>query len=342
MSKEKKSKISKAQKMKISIIFLSVAVVLLAVLVVTVSFKNRAVQTVSGNVSNSLNGAQGEISSYKDIISQKDSEIESFSQAADEQNSVYSSEKDELNNKISELNKQIALKKQQQAAAKPNAPSVTEPVAPPSGGSTKTIYLTFDDGPSPNTPKILSILNEYGVKATFFVINTKYNSYMKDIVNSGNAIALHSYTHDYSNIYSSEEAYFNDLNAISDVVYNETGIRSNIMRFPGGSSNTVSRKYNSGIMSRLSSSVKEQGYQYYDWNCSSGDASGNNVPAATIISNCKKLPSSNTVIVLMHDTGAKGTTVEALPQVIEYYQSIGCNFAVIDSSTYPVHQHINN
>ena len=205
-----------------------------------------------------------------------------------------------------------------------------------------SVYLTFDDGPSPNTPRIISILNSYGIKATFFVKNTSYNDYMKDIVNNGNVIALHSYTHDYKMIYSSDEAFYQDLQNISDLVYLQTGVRSNIMRFPGGGSNTVSKKYSPGIMTRLTQGVAERGYIYYDWNCSSGDAMKNTVPKETIVANCKKVPSASNVIVLLHDTGAKNTTVDALPEVIEYYLSCGYTFSTITADTPPVHHKVNN
>lgn len=207
----------------------------------------------------------------------------------------------------------------------------------------KTVYLTFDDGPSPYTPEILDILDKYNVKATFFVINTEYNKYMKDIVERGHTIALHSYTHDYKGIYSSQDAYYKDLQAISDVVYNETGVRTKIIRFPGGGSNTTSRKYCEGIMSKLTKGVQEKGYYYFDWNITSGDADGNNIPTDKLISQCKKLPSyTNTAIVLMHDTKAKGTTVEALPTIIENYKAMGCKFEAITSNTPPVHHKVNN
>ena len=136
-----------------------------------------------------------------------------------------------------------------------------------------------------------------GVKATFFVKNGgKYNHYMQDIVAQGHTIALHTYTHSYSGIYASDEAYLNDLQQISDLVYSETGVRTKIMRFPGGSSNTVSKKYNQGVMTRMTQKVTEMGYLYYDWNLSSGDAAGGTVPASTIITNCRKVPRHTTVI----------------------------------------------
>lgn len=273
-------------------------------------------------------------------------EAESYQNQIQEQGAAFSSEKDALNQTIADLNKQISIKHASQAAEKATAPTPSPAPAEQQGStdlSAKTIYLTFDDGPSARTPEVLQILADNGVKATFFVKNGgKYNHYMQDIVAQGHTIALHTYTHDYASIYSSDEAYLSDLQQISDLVYNETGVRTNIMRFPGGASNTKSRKYCSGIMTRMTQKVTEMGYQYYDWNLSSGDASGGTVPASTIINNCRKVPRNNTVIVLMHDAGDKRTTVEALPEVIAYYKAAGCNFAAIDANTPPIHQKVAN
>ena len=313
----------KANRKNIIITILSVAVVILTVLFVVFAFRFKEIKANDADIMNSFSNIQNELSQKNDEIS--------------EQNSIHESEKEELNRKISDLNRQVSLKRKQQAesaaAALPNP-------SPGSGG--KTIYLTFDDGPSPNTPRIISILNSYGIKATFFVKNTSYNGYMKDIVDSGNAIALHSYTHDYKRIYSSDEAFYQDLQDISDLVYLQTGVRSNIMRFPGGGSNTVSKKYSPGIMTRLTQGVADRGYIYYDWNCSSGDAMKNTVPKDTIVTNCKRVPAAKNVIVLLHDTDAKGTTVEALPEIIEYYLSCGYTFSTITADTPPVHHKVNN
>ncbi|MBQ5994547.1 MAG: polysaccharide deacetylase family protein [Clostridia bacterium] len=278
-----------------------------------------------------------EISSYKDVIDQKGKELESYSKRA----SDYESERNALNSKIDDLNKQISIKREQQAQATAPVSATPQPVTP--AGEAKTVYLTFDDGPSPHTPAILQILDQYGVKATFFVKdNGSYNAYMKDIVTRGHVIALHSQTHNYSYIYSSDEAFYSDMKNISDIVFQQTGVRTNIMRFPGGSSNTVSKKYNAGIMSRLTKGVTNMGYYYYDWNCDSTDASGNNVPVEKLVSSCMRMPSSNTVIVLMHDTNAKATTVQALPQIIENYRNAGCQFGVISPQTPAVHHSVNN
>ena len=207
----------------------------------------------------------------------------------------------------------------------------------------KICYLTFDDGPSDNTLKILDILKRYNVKATFFVIGTGKLEYTKRMVAEGHTVALHSNTHTYSSIYKSTSAYYSDLQAISDKVEKACGVRSNIVRFPGGTSNTTSRSYCSGIMTKLSKELPEKGYYYFDWNIDSGDASGNNVAVSKIMSNIRSYGTSRkNAVVLMHDTGAKGTTVDALPQIIEYYMSAGYYFAPLSSSSEPIRHSPNN
>lgn len=330
---------------RIILLVLAAVILCLSIALAVTGSKYNTLKQNSASASQALVSAQ---QAQESLAGQKEQEASSYQDALNEQSAAYESEKNELNDKISELNKQIALKKatttapeETQGTPKPQ-PQPTAPSKAPDL-SAKTIYLTFDDGPSPRTPEVLRILKQYGVKATFFVINGgKYNKYMKDIVADGHTIALHSYSHDYKKIYSSETAYFQDLQQISDLVYEETGVRSNVIRFPGGSSNTVSRKYNKGIMSRLTEQVAEKGYSYFDWNISSGDANGNSIPAATLINNCRKMPSKQTVVVLMHDAGAKKTTVAALPSIIEYYKAAGCKFGTLSSSTPTVHQRVLN
>ncbi len=209
--------------------------------------------------------------------------------------------------------------------------------------NTKKAYLTFDDGPSANTKKILNILDQYNVKATFFVIYRKgYESVYKDIVKRGHTIALHSYTHSYSDIYSSSSAYFKDLNRLSDYVYKVTGVRSKIMRFPGGGSNTVSRKYSRGIMTTLTKEVQKKGYRYYDWNVDSQDASGNLSASAIVNSVKRSCGSQKSAIVLMHDAPGKASTVTALPDIIRYLRSKGYDLLPITESTPQVHHAVNN
>lgn len=267
-----------------------------------------------------------------------------------EQMSILESQKNAAEDEISSI--KASEKESTATEMTSEAPSVDitnkEPeneITPSAAPGDKKVYLTFDDGPSKNTPQILKILKEKNAKATFFVINKpKYNHYMKDIVSSGNAIALHSYSHDYKKIYSSDENFYNDLNAISEVVKNETGVTSKITRFPGGSSNTVSKKHNHGIMTRVSKGIQDKGYQYFDWNCSNGDAQKDGIPAKQLVNNVKKNTGSmgGNIIVLMHDTDAKGTTVEALPEIIDFYRSRGFTFEVITEKTPPVHHRIAN
>ena len=195
--------------------------------------------------------------------------------------------------------------------------TTTKATTPPQGN--KRAYLTFDDGPSNNTKKILDILDKYDAKATFFVIcHSGMESVYKDIVKRGHTIALHSYTHEYSDIYSSTDAFWKDQKKIGDYVFKQTGVRPNIFRFPGGASNTVSRKYCKGVMSSLAKQAGEKGLRYFDWSVDSTDASGNKVAASKIRSSVLNgVGSQKNPVILMHDTSAKTTTVEALPGIIE-------------------------
>lgn len=278
-------------------------------------------------------------------------EIEELESRLNELEKENSEDKKKLEELESENHSLKEMKKKKESASgnteKSNETKPTpspQPIVPEGGSSDKTVYLTFDDGPSKNTPKVLEVLKQYGVKATFFVIDGKgYNKYMKDIVNAGHAIGLHSATHDYKNIYSSESAYFNDLAKISKIVKDQTGVESKIIRFPGGSSNTVSRKYCRGIISTAARRMHNMGYEYFDWNCDSGDAAGNNVSVSKLVANIKSSnPGSKRVVVLMHDAGNKSTTPQALPQIIEYFRSKGYSFGVLTEKVTPVHHKIAN
>lgn len=208
----------------------------------------------------------------------------------------------------------------------------------------KTLYLTFDDGPSVNTEKVLDILDQYNAKATFFVtgMNPDYYDMIGEAYRRGHTIGLHTYTHDYSVVYASEESYFNDLDQIGQIVKEQIGYVPYLIRFPGGASNSVSASYCTGIMSALSKDVITRGYQYYDWNVSSGDAAGNTVATADIVEASCNYGNFTNVILLCHDATSKSTTVEALPQIIEYYQSQGFVCKALDRSCVVVHHGINN
>ena len=207
------------------------------------------------------------------------------------------------------------------------------------------IYLTFDDGPSyTTTPKVLEILKEENIKATFFVIGTSssFNEYVKREYNEGHTIALHSNTHNYSTIYSSPSAYWADLTQIQNKVNNVIGIKPTIIRFPGGSSNTVSRRYYSGIMTILTQEVTNNGYHYFDWNVLSGDA-GDVSSSAEVYNNVTSTLSHNRAnVVLMHDFENNNYTLGALRDIIKYAKANGYTFDKITENTKEVHHRVNN
>ena len=210
--------------------------------------------------------------------------------------------------------------------------------------SEKTIYLTFDDGPSYLTNQILDILAEKQVPATFFVIGPnidKYQDVVKRAYIDGHTIGIHSDTHVYSYIYSSLDNYLNDLNLIRHKVHNITKDYSRIVRLPGGASNTISKKYKTGIVSEITNWLHKHDYYYFDWNIDSQDASGRaskELIYNSVINNLKLGDN----IILMHDSSTKQTTVEALPLIIDYAKANGYTFARITKNTAPYHHKINN
>ena len=197
----------------------------------------------------------------------------------------------------------------------------TEIIVPGShqAGSRKTAYLTFDDGPSPNTAEILKILKRHNVKATFFVNGNAdgvegLEDMYKKIVDDGHTIAMHSYSHKYAALYESEESFEDDLDKIHSLIYNKTGVDATIYRFPGGSGNHVSRV----DMAVFAEALHARGYEYWDWNVYPGSSSGKSIPAGQIVDGVMAQAAGNhTLIILLHDTAEKDTTVEALPEIIE-------------------------
>ena len=217
----------------------------------------------------------------------------------------------------------------------------TEPVRTDSeSDSGRKVYLTFDDGPSSNTDEILDVLKEYDVKATFFVVGKTDERSVKAyqrIVDEGHTLAMHSYSHKYDEIYESREAFAKDLNSLQEYLYEITGVWPRIYRFPGGSSNTVSKV----DMQELIEYLTDIGITYFDWNAASGDAVSRTLPAETIVNNCLSgIGKQKESVILMHDASNKGTTVEALPQIIEAIQERGdTGILPITDETVPV-QHI--
>ena len=218
-------------------------------------------------------------------------------------------------------------------------------IYPPSGGGNGYIYLTFDDGPSNLTLDILNILKEEDVKATFFITgqSDSINYIIKRAYDEGHTIGLHTYSHDYSYVYSSVDNYFNDLNNISNKLENIIGKKSNLIRFPGGSSNTVSRNYSVGIMSRLTGEVLNRGYRYFDWNVDADDAGGAYSDSNRIYLNVvNNLSHYRANVVLMHDSYGHTATRDALRNIIQYGKRNGYKFASIDDNTPTIIHGVNN
>ena len=212
------------------------------------------------------------------------------------------------------------------------------------------VCLTFDDGPSSKvTVQILDTLKEYGVQATFFICNYSDDKIpiLKRMINEGHAIGIHGYSHDYATIYKTDDAFMENINKLRDKLYKDTGYYTTLMRFPGGGSNTVSKSpsgaNNKGAMTRLTKRVQDEGWQYFDWNVSSGDAEPGGATADEIYRNVTSgLGRKRTNVVLMHDINSKGTTAAALPRIIQYAQGAGFSFAAIDKYTPGCHHPVNN
>lgn len=179
------------------------------------------------------------------------------------------------------------------------------------------VYLTFDDGPSSNTNAILDILDAYEVKATFFIVGTsaeKDAEALNRIVEEGHTLGMHSYSHKYAEIYSGVDDFAADFQAIRSLLYDMTGVTSQLYRFPGGSSNAVSNMDIQDCISYL----QDQDVVYFDWNVSSGDAQSKMLSADEIVKNCTTgIENKSSSVILLHDTASKKSTVEALPRVIE-------------------------
>jgi len=207
------------------------------------------------------------------------------------------------------------------------------------------IYLTFDDGPSlTSTPKILDILEKNNVKATFFTIafDSKGAKLIKREASQGHSVAIHGASHDYGKIYRTEKTYMNNIYTQQKMLEKILGYKVWITRFPGGSSNLVSRKYNRGIMTKLVKRVDAEGFSYFDWNVGSGDAGGpisSNQVYNNVVRGLKK---NRDNVVLMHDFSGNTKTIGALDRIIKYGKQRGYEFRAISASTPEVHHGVQN
>lgn len=300
------------------------------------------------NAQKQIEHKQSAIENQSVITEELESELEKSRKNAEKVQSELDNikkEKKKLEKENSSLKKQLELKKKagNNSGAVVNTDKSTVPQNPKPQG--KVCYLTFDDGPTANTLKILKVLEKYDVKATFFVINTPQSKieYVKQIHAAGHTVGLHSNSHNYAQIYSSKAAYFADLKKISDIVKKYTGVESKVIRFPGGGSNSISRNYCKGIMTELSAEVTKKGYTYFDWNVDSCDASDITVSTTKIVNNVvNNAKDHSSICVLMHDSSSKTTTVEALPKIIENLKKQGYTFKALTPDSYGYHHSVLN
>ena len=208
--------------------------------------------------------------------------------------------------------------------------------------SNGTIYLTFDDGPGAHTARLLDILKKYDVKVTFFVTGSGDDALIAREYNEGHAIGLHTFSHNYSYVYSSMDNFFADLYKIQNRVKNITGYTSYLMRFPGGSSNTVSARHDGGarIMSKLAKEVTARGFAYFDWNVSSGDAGGATDSTTVYYNVVNRIKVGGDSVVLQHDV--KGCSVDAVERIIQWGLANGYTFKKLDMASPTAHHGVNN
>ena len=204
--------------------------------------------------------------------------------------------------------------------------------------SENTVYLTFDDGPSPVTGQVLDVLDRFGVKGTFFVIGENLKTAagqetVRRIVREGHSLGMHSDTHRYRKIYASVDAWLDDFAAVHQRISDITGKQTAIFRFPGGSINI----YNASLYQELIAEMTRRGYVYFDWNVSAGDIAISPQKAETLYANVLTRSSGDSrVVILMHDSATKAETVKALPKIIEHYRNRGYSFGRLQNSTYPI------
>jgi len=304
---------------------------------------------IHANMNNQITQLKEEIkeisSKYADEILQRENEISDLEEELSYLKQELSDMKNKFGNlisKINELEEQIKIQEEKIKAQENEITNREEEIeqlkkelsrykASQNTNSGKSVYLTFDDGPSLLTPKVLDVLKEENVKATFFVIGTwalKYPDIIKRAHNEGHSVLCHTHTHQWS-IYTSFDTYYSDLEKVESTLKKILGYSPpKIIRFPGGSTNQTSYNYGGvKFMNYLTKDIIEKGYYYIDWNVSSGDAGSAHSNKERIISNVKKWSAGkNLAVALFHDVGSNEGLVDALPEIIEYYRDNGFAF----------------
>ncbi|WP_410513403.1 polysaccharide deacetylase family protein [Paenibacillus sp. BR2-3] len=205
------------------------------------------------------------------------------------------------------------------------------PVKAKINATRKMVYLTFDDGPSPVTPKVLDILQREGVKATFFVLGDGAKSH-PELINAiweqGHAIGNHTYDHNYSELYSGFTQFWSQIKKTEEIVRNITGTRPQLVRAPGGTFGHFDDTY--------FSLLKQAGYLVMDWNVDSGDSKRRGVPADEIVKEAVANTTDSSIVLLLHDGGGHEESAKALPEIIARYKAAGYTFGVLDNDVKPV------
>ncbi|MDK0619293.1 polysaccharide deacetylase [Clostridium perfringens] len=211
-------------------------------------------------------------------------------------------------------------------------------------GEGKYVFLTFDDGPSNSTEKILNILKDKDVHGTFFVLgssiekDSKRQEYLKEELKSGNAIANHSYSHDFKKLYPGNklkiDSFMDEFNKTNDIMQSILGgeFDCKVLRMPGGYG--TRKYYKDPSLKEFDDILQENGIINVDWNALDGDAEGKPYSTEEMLNYVKKTSKGkNHVVILMHDAAGKEKTVEILPQIIDYYKNEGYEFKVIKNTS---------
>ena len=281
--------------------------------------------------------SQSLAASLEELLSERDTLTAQNSQAQEKLTSMEA--------QISSLQQQLAAAAPPETPAAPSEPETVpaaeparEPTAPPITGNGKTIYLTFDDGPSYLTGQILDILDQYGIKATFFVTYTEKPEvvpYYQEIVNRGHSIGIHTASHDYDYIYCNFENFKADFMKIYTYVGDLTGVYCDLYRFPGGSMNLSGRAC--FMADEIRTFLSQMYCIYFDWNVTNGD--GEDVTADLAYQNVmNEIEGRNTPVILMHDGEKKESTVESLPRILDTLIAQGYSFERLTTASPQIQQ----
>lgn len=229
-----------------------------------------------------------------------------------------------LNKKYKDVSSQLAIKQ---------TLSITKPTS-----DQKIAYLTFDDGPSKNTNLLLQTLQQANVKATFFVIGLncqKYPDAIKAEQAEGDTVGIHSWTHEYPYIYANMNNFKQDFTELRDYLNQQLGAIPTVCRFPGGTNNTVSKRYTKEpVMQEAVTWVKSLGIRPVDWDADAGDA---DIPIPTkdqIVQHViREVGHKTDPVILMHDFGNRTSTIEAIPEIVQQLKASGYSFGTLSAAT---------